>query len=259
MFKLLKFIFKLLLLLLLITIIGTIVIGFVAYDYSGPKFDNQHLDNYPTMEEETTKSLITSFKKIKANNYDDEHNLVTISYKGDDELGFKSINREIVEHVELTNGYIYDGGAIKIRNVLVCPHHDNDYNIALRLDIEAIGFYKAAVKLYGKAKYQDGDIIATFDKYNVGVLPVFKFIVDALPLDKIITGDIFNIYKDKTGIICTIDLDYLLINRALKGANSVILAVLGLNKTVEFNEKSLDIKINTKSTFSPLNPVPVLI
>ena len=258
--KLFKAIFKLIFFIIFIALLGVVVLGFTCYDYNGPKFDNQNLEQYPSISDEVTSSIKNSLKSIKDNNYADEHNIVTISFKGDDECGFRSINRKIAENIEITNGYEYDGGAYKIRNILVCPYINGDYNISLRLDMEAIGFYRSTAYLYGKATYTNGKLSVLFDQYKMGPKPVAKFIIDSLPLDQLkFENEVFNMYKADDGIHCKIGIDQMMVSNIVSGANSVILQVLGLSKTVTFTENSMDFKINTKGLFSITNPISLLL
>lgn len=226
--------------------IGTIVLAFVCFNY-GTKFDNAKLDQYPKLEDAVGEDVKTSLKSISDNNYASDKNNIEVVIESDDKLGFSSINRLIAEQLTYTDGYLYGSGVAGIQNVLLCPYKDGDYNIAIKLEVKLLGFYQTTVRIIGKATYEDNNINVVFDKYKLGPVPVFEWIVKMLPLDQInISNDIFDLKRVNGKFNMTINLAKVLENM---NSNSYASIILNAPKELQFNEKDLTIKIDTSKIF----------
>ena len=244
--KFIKFLFKLILIILLLAFVGIIILGFVCFDYSS-KFDNSNLKQYTTIEQDVSSSLKKSLNNIKESEYEDSSNNIKIVFEGDSDLGYQSINRLFAEQFEYTDGLLFGSGAAGIKNILLYPVKDGNYNIGIKLELKLIGFYSTSIKVLGKAKYKNGIIEANFDKYKLGPVPVFEWLVKMLPVQKLnYKGEIFTIEKTDTAFEVKIDLNNIL---EANIDNQFLKVILESEKDVSFNEKDLTIEMDTSKLF----------
>ena len=239
MFKLIKFLIKLALVLILLAVIGVGVILFLAYD--GDKIPYEEKPEVDNLEVLVADDIHTSLDAIALSNYEDNNLCISFSVDEINAAIIEMIRNKKPEYLTENNDSIISYMGMDFKGIFF---DINEGNLSGKAYFDAFDFYKSTVALEVNAEiYADNKLIVTFQNLKVGkgiklsrslVTKVMSLFVDFIPEVEMV---------DVKNLSLTLDLA----NYLTKVSDNPIInnLILSGDYVLETNEDLLLIKLDT--------------
>lgn len=239
MFKLIKFLIKFVLVLILLAIVGLGVVLFLAYD--GDKIPYEEKPEVDNLEVLVADDIHTSLDAIALSNYEDNNLCISFSVDEINAAIIEMIRNKKPEYLIENNDSIISFMGMDFKGILF---DINEGSLSGKAYFDAFDFYKSTVALEVNAEiYADNKLIVTFQNLKVGkgiklsrslVTKVMSLFVDFIPEVEMV---------DVKNLSLTLDLA----NYLTKVSDNPIInnLILSGDYVLETNEDLLLIKLDT--------------
>ena len=239
MFKLIKFLIKLALFLILLAVVGVGVILFLAYD--GDKIPYEEKPEVDNLEVLVADDIHTSLDAIALSNYEDNNLCISFSVDEINATIIEMIRSKKPEYLTENNDSIISFMGMDFKGIFF---DINEGSLSGKAYFDAFDFYKSTVALEVNAEiYADNKLIVTFQNLKVGkgiklsrslVTKVMSLFVDLIPEVEMV---------DVKNLSLTLDLA----NYLTKVSDNPIInnLILSGDYVLETNEDLLLIKLDT--------------
>ena len=239
MFKLIKFLIKLALFLILLAVVGVGVILFLAYD--GDKIPYEEKPEVDNLEVLVADDIHTSLDAIALSNYEDNNLCISFSVDEINATIIEMIRSKKPEYLTENNDSIISFMGIDFKGFFF---EINEGNLSGKAYFDAFDFYKSTVALEVNAEiYADNKLIVTFQNLKVGkgiklsrslVTKVMSLFVDLIPEVEMVDVKNLSLTLDLTSYLTKVSDNPIINNLILSG-----------DYVLETNEDLLLIKLDT--------------
>ena len=239
MFKLIKFLIKLALFLILLAVVGVGVILFLAYD--GDKIPYEEKPEVDNLEVLVADDIHTSLDAIALSNYEDNNLCISFSVDEINATIIEMIRNKKPEYLIENNDSIISYMGLSFKGILF---DINEGNLSGKAYFDAFDFYKSTVALEVNAEiYADNKLIVTFQNLKVGkgiklsrslVTKVMSLFVDLIPEVEMVDVKNLSLTLDLASYLTKVSDNPIINNLILSG-----------DYVLETNEDLLLIKLDT--------------
>lgn len=239
MFKLIKFLIKLALFLILLAVVGVGVILFLAYD--GDKIPYEEKPEVDNLEVLVADDIHTSLDAIALSNYEDNNLCISFSVDEINATIIEMIRSKKPEYLTENNDSIISFMGMDFKGIFF---EINEGNLSGKAYFDAFDFYKSTVALEVNAEiYADNKLIVTFQNLKVGkgiklsrslVTKVMSLFVDLIPEVEMVDVKNLSLTLDLTSYLTKVSDNPIINNLILSG-----------DYVLETNEDLLLIKLDT--------------
>ena len=239
MFKLIKFLIKLALFLILLAVVGVGVILFLAYD--GDKIPYEEKPEVDNLEVLVADDIHTSLDAIALSNYEDNNLCISFSVDEINATIIEMIRSKKPEYLTENNDSIISFMGMDFKGIFF---EINEGNLSGKAYFDAFDFYKSTVALEVNAEiYADNILIVTFQNLKVGkgiklsrslVTKVMSLFVDLIPEVEMVDVKNLSLTLDLTSYLTKVSDNPIINNLILSG-----------DYVLETNEDLLLIKLDT--------------
>ena len=239
MFKLIKFLIKLALFLILLAVVGVGVILFLAYD--GDKIPYEEKPEVDNLEVLVADDIHTSLDAIALSNYEDNNLCISFSVDEINATIIEMIRSKKPEYLMENNDSIISFMGMDFKGIFF---EINEGNLSGKAYFDAFDFYKSTVALEVNAEiYADNKLIVTFQNLKVGkgiklsrslVTKVMSLFVDLIPEVEMVDVKNLSLTLDLTSYLTKVSDNPIINNLILSG-----------DYVLETNEDLLLIKLDT--------------
>lgn len=239
MFKLIKFLIKLALFLILLAVVGVGVILFLAYD--GDKIPYEEKPEVDNLEVLVADDIHTSLDAIALSNYEDNNLCISFSVDEINATIIEMIRSKKTEYLTENNDSIISFMGMDFKGIFF---EINEGNLSGKAYFDAFDFYKSTVALEVNAEiYADNKLIVTFQNLKVGkgiklsrslVTKVMSLFVDLIPEVEMVDVKNLSLTLDLTSYLTKVSDNPIINNLILSG-----------DYVLETNEDLLLIKLDT--------------
>ena len=239
MFKLIKFLIKFVLVLILLAIVGLGVVLFLAYD--GDKIPYEEKPEVDNLEVLVADDIHTSLDAIALSNYEDNNLCISFSVDEINATIIEMIRSKKPEYLTENNDSIISFMGMDFKGIFF---EINEGNLSGKAYFDAFDFYKSTVALEVNAEiYADNKLIVTFQNLKVGkgiklsrslVTKVMSLFVDLIPEVEMVDVKNLSLTLDLTSYLTKVSDNPIINNLILSG-----------DYVLETNEDLLLIKLDT--------------
>lgn len=239
MFKLIKFLIKLALFLILLAVVGVGVILFLAYD--GDKIPYEEKPEVDNLEVLVADDIHTSLDAIALSNYEDNNLCISFSVDEINAAIIEMIRSKKPEYLTENNDSIISFMGMDFKGIFF---DINEGNLSGKAYFDAFDFYKSTVALEVNAEiYADNKLIVTFQNLKVGkgiklsrslVTKVMSLFVDLIPEVEMVDVKNLSLILDLASYLTKVSDNPIINNLILSG-----------DYVLETNEDLLLIKLDT--------------
>lgn len=239
MFKLIKFLIKLTLVLILLAVVGVGVILFLAYD--GDKIPYEEKPEVDNLEVLVADDIHTSLDAIALSNYEDNNLCISFSVDEINAAIIEMIRSKKPEYLTENNDSIISFMGMDFKGIFF---EINEGNLSGKAYFDAFDFYKSTVALEVNAEiYADNKLIVTFQNLKVGkgiklsrslVTKVMSLFVDLIPEVEMVDVKNLSLTLDLASYLTKVSDNPIINNLILSG-----------DYVLETNEDLLLIKLDT--------------
>lgn len=239
MFKLIKFLIKLALFLILLAVVGVGVILFLAYD--GDKIPYEEKPEVDNLEVLVADDIHTSLDAIALSNYEDNNLCISFSVDEINAAIIEMIRSKKPEYLTENNDSIISFMGMDFKGIFF---EINEGNLSGKAYFDAFDFYKSTVALEVNAEiYADNKLIVTFQNLKVGkgiklsrslVTKVMSLFVDLIPEVEMVDVKNLSLTLDLASYLTKVSDNPIINNLILSG-----------DYVLETNEDLLLIKLDT--------------
>ena len=250
--KLIKTIIKIVVFLVILVILAAVVFLLIIMDTSTSDFTP---DDNVTIEKVLGKSLEDSLANVATLTNDErktDKNKIELSLTIDELNNFvvqvirDNVNKDYLANSD--NNSILEAGPAKLNTILF--EEFNETNIAAKVRVEALGFYKTSLTLAGSPSIVDNNLVFQFNNFKFG---------NTINISKEQVISVKDFFKLDFGTIQGFDLNNMTysfdLSSLMNSSNAFGEIVNGAGKNAYYKDKKLTLSFDTREIFTEVKPI----